>query len=119
MKNVKRVIITSILGLILGFVSWAVCNFAMGHTQPASINLVMILFNVLLGFTIGISSLRWHWIVHGLVLGGIFGVILGLLSVGQGTEFTWPLVFGLAYGFVIELVTTVVFKAGTASAGAA
>jgi hypothetical protein len=119
MKNVKRITITSILGLILGFVSWAVCNFAMGHTQPASINLVMILTNVVLGFTIGISSLRWHWAIHGLVLGGIFGVILGLVSLGQGTEFIWPLIFGLMYGFVIELVTTVVFKAGRTSLGAA
>ena len=119
MRNVKRVVITSVVGLILGFVSWAVCNFVMGHTQPASINLVMILFNVLLGFTIGISSLRWHWIVHGLVLGGFFGVILGFVSLGQGTEFIWPLIFGLVYGFVIELVATVVLKAGIASAGAA
>ena len=118
MNTVKRITITSILGLIFGFVSWAVCNFAMGHAQPPSINLVMILTNVLLGFTMGISSLRWHWAIHGLVVGGFFGVILGLVSLGQGTEFIWPLIFGLVYGFVIELVTTVVFKAGTASPGA-
>jgi len=112
MQNPKRVIITSILGLIFGCISWAICNFAMGHTQPLSINLFMILSNGLLGFAIGISSLRWHWALHGLVLGGMFGVIIGLVASGTGSEFIWPLVFGLVYGFLIELVTTVAFKAG-------
>ena len=112
MQKTKRVAITSILGLICGCISWAVCNFAMGHTQPLLINLFMILSNGLLGFAIGISSLRWHWTLHGLVLGGMFGVIIGLVASGMGSEFIWPLVFGFVYGFLIELITTVVFKAG-------
>jgi len=83
----------------------------MGHTQPISINLVIILFNGLLGFTIGISSLRWYWTIHGLVLGGIFGAILGLVAVGHGDKFIRPLVFGFVYDLLIELITTVGFKA--------
>jgi len=63
----------------------------MGHTQSASINLVIILLNVLLGFTIGISSLRWHWIIHGLVLGGILGVMwTQTLPIGIPEEATIP-----------------------------
>jgi hypothetical protein len=115
MQKTKRIIITSILGLIFGFISWAICNFVMGHTPPCSINVVMILFNVLLGFSIGISSLRWHWALHGLVLGGMFGVILGLVALGTGSDFIWPLIFGFIYGFLIELISTVAFKAGIAS----
>jgi hypothetical protein len=111
MQKIKRVVITSLLGLIFGCVSWAICNFAMGHTQPLSINLFMVLSNVLLGFAIGISSLRWHWALHGLTLGGMFGVVIGLVASGTGSDFIWPFVFGFVYGFLIELISTVVFKA--------
>ena len=115
MQKVKRVIITVVLGLIFGCVSWVVCNYAMGHRQPLSINLMMIITNGLLGFCIGISSLRWHWAVHGIVLGGLFGIIMGLAALAQGSEFIWPLIFGLVYGVLIELIATVAFKAGIAS----
>ena len=115
MQKIKRVIITVILGLICGCVSWVICNYAMGHKQPLSINLMMILTNGLLGFCIGISSLRWHWAVHGIVLGGLFGIILGLVAVAQGSQFIWPLIFGFVYGFLIELIATVAAKAGIAS----
>ena len=112
MQRTKRVIITSVLGLILGCISWVICNYAMGHAQPLSINLVIILSNGLLGFCIGISSLRWHWILHGLVLGGMFGVILALVAAGTGSVCIWPLIFGFVYGILIELIATVAFKAG-------
>lgn len=119
MQKTRRVIITSILGLICGCISWAICNLAMRHPQPLSVNLVIILFNGLLGFSIGISSLRWHWALHGLVLGGMFGAILGLVALGMGDVFIPPLVCGFVYGFLIELITTVAFKAGIASSEAA
>jgi len=114
----KRILIATVLGLIFGCVSWVICKFGMGHTQPVSIDLVIILFNGLLGFTIGISSLRWHWALHGLILGGTFGVVLGFVAVGTGSQFIWPLIFGFVYGFLIELIITVAFKAGTASSEA-
>ena len=116
MKRAKRVIIASVLGLIFGCISWIICKFGMGHTQPVSIDLVIILFNGLLGFTIGISSLRWHWVLHGLILGGIFGAVLGFMAAGTGSQFIWPFIFGLIYGFLIELITTVAFKAGVSTA---
>jgi hypothetical protein len=115
MQKVKRVVIASALGIIFGFVSWAICKFGMGHTQPVSIDLVIILFNGLLGFTIGISSLRWHWAVHGLILGGMFGIVLGFVAAGTGSQFIWPFIFGLIYGFLIELITTLAFKVGVVS----
>jgi hypothetical protein len=111
----KRIFIATIFGIIFGFVSWAVCKFGMGHTQPISIDVVIIATNGVLGFTIGISSLRWHWALHGLILGGIFGAVLGFAAVATGSQFTWPLIFGFVYGFLIELITTVAFKAGVAT----
>jgi len=110
----KRVVITSILGLICGCISWVVCKYGFGHSQPLVTNALIILQNGLMGFTIGISSLRWPWAIHGLVLGGMFGFVLGIGALALGSEFIWPFVFGLVYGFIIELITTVFFKAGMA-----
>lgn len=112
MKKTKRVVISTVLGIVFGFISWAICNFMMGHDQPNSVNSVIILTNALLGFTIGISSLRWHWVFHGLILGGLFGLVMALIALSHGDEFIWPLVLGFVYGFLIELITTVGFKAG-------
>ena len=110
----KRVVIASILGLFCGCISWIVCNYGFGHSQPLVTNALIILQNGLMGFAIGISSLRWPWAIHGLVLGGMFGFVLGIGALALGSEFIWPFVFGLVYGFLIELVTTVFFKAGIA-----
>lgn len=114
MQNTKRIVIASVLGLVCGGTGWAFANFAMGYTLGLSYNLHIILSNVLLGFVIGISLLRWHWALHGLVLGGIFGLKNGLVALGTEGVFIPPLVFGFVYGFLIELITTVVFKAGVA-----
>ena len=72
----------------------------------------MILQNGLMGFVIGISGLRWPWVIHGLILGGMFGFVLGIGALALNSEFIWPFVFGLIYGFLIELISTVFFKAG-------
>lgn len=101
-----RAVVGSVLGLICGCISWAICNLVMGHTQPLVINLVIILLNGLMGFTIGVSSLPWPWAVHGLVLGGMFGAALGLVAVGMGDVFLQPFLAGLIYGFLIELILT-------------
>jgi hypothetical protein len=68
---------------------------------------------MLLGFVIGISSLRWHWALHGILLGLIIGIpdvhffnmLRGELS--NGLYF----LFGAVWGLMIEFFTSVVFKA--------
>ena len=50
-----------------------------------------------MGCVIGISSLRWHWAIHGLILGGLFGLIEGLSSyalIGQIELLVIPIIFG-------------------------
>jgi len=115
MQNTRRVLITSVLGLIGGGISLALRSFVMGQPAPLSDNLHVVLTLGILGFVIGISSLRWHWALHGLVWGGIFGVNNALDALGSGQMFIPPLVTTLVWGFLIELITTVVFKAGAAS----
>ena len=115
MQNTRRVLITSVLGLIAGGISLALRSFVIGQPAPLSDNLHVILIQGILGFAIGISSLRWHWALHGLVLGGIFGVNNALDASAAGEIFIPPLVLTPVWGFLIELVTTVVFKSGAAS----
>ena len=107
---IKRVIITSVLGLLCGCISVFACKYIMGHDQPLVVNILMVLYNGLMGFTIGISSLSWSWPVHGLVLGGMFGFVLSIGSVALGSEFIWVFIFGLVYGFLIEWITATLFK---------
>lgn len=72
---------------------------------------LLVLTNALMGFTIGISSLRIHWMAHGAVIGGLFGLVLALFTQSQGLGFWWPFILGPVYGFVIELCATVFFRA--------
>ena len=67
---------------------------------------------ILIGFVIGISAWRIHYLLHGALMGLIvtLSVSIGILldSVAGFLMFT---VAGLIYGFLIELFTTKIFKA--------
>jgi uncharacterized membrane protein len=62
MNTRPLVVITSILGLLCGYISWIVCKYGCGHSQTLVTNMFIVLQSGLMGFRIGISSL-------GLVLG--------------------------------------------------
>jgi len=73
---------------------------------------------VLIGFVIGISAWKMNWLLHGILMGLIVGLPFSLSAMAQqvpgmgkwGIFFlTWAL--GIVYGFIIELVTSVFFKA--------
>jgi len=115
MQRTRRVVIASILGLIAGGISWAGSLFVeVGAPLSLASSISMALLWALLGFSIGISSLRWHWVIHGMVLGLIFGVVFGVTALGLERSFWPPLIMGLIYGFLIELITTKALKTGVA-----
>ncbi|NIM89852.1 MAG: hypothetical protein GTO17_02775 [Candidatus Aminicenantes bacterium] len=72
--------------------------------------LTILLHRGLLGFVIGISVLRIHWAWHGIWLGLIIGVpsIPGII-LGEGRLAYF--VMGPVWGFIIELFTSIVFRA--------
>ncbi len=111
MLNERRVLVTTILGTACGFASWAICSRGMGLEVVSLFGVLLVLTNALMGFTIGISSLRIHWMAHGAVIGGLFGLVLALFTQSQGLGFWWPFILGPVYGFVIELCATVFFRA--------
>ncbi|MFP4025405.1 MAG: hypothetical protein ACLFVR_12850 [Thiohalospira sp.] len=118
MKKTKRIIVATLAGILFGFVC---LGFASGGDSeiPMAIKLQILLSRALIGFAIGISSLKLHWTIHGIFLGFIFSLPLAFsgLMAPENPEFTATMIFistvlmGVIYGFLIELITSVVFKA--------
>ena len=115
----KRLIIATILGVIFGFVCY---GMASSGSNKISLFLAIniILGRALIGFGIGISRFSMkHWALHGIIMGLIFSLPAGFgaLLAPENPEFTHTMMFvstivmGMIYGFLIELFTTVVFKA--------
>jgi hypothetical protein len=117
-KKTKRILIATLSGVLFGFVC-----FGLASTGPEKLALPIILqiiaSRTLIGFAIGISgiSLR-HWIIHGLVIGLIFSLPLAFsgLMAPESPEyskisiFISTIVFGMIYGFLVEMITSLLFK---------
>lgn len=112
----KRIIIATIFGLICGIICWRLSSS--GGPLPWAISLSIVTGRMLIGVAIGISALKMKWWLHGPIMGVIFSIPMGFSSMmAAGVKFTPTMLFtmtvvmGLIYGLVIELFTTVVFKA--------
>jgi len=112
MISKKRVGIATIWGLIFGVVSWLLC--ALGGPLPWSGIVSIIILTGLMGFGIGISGWQIHWWLHGLIMGVIYRIPAAFTAiwVGKGAlDFALTVITGLIFGFLIELITGLVFKA--------
>lgn len=113
MLTAKRVIIATISGVIFGFVC---LGFAMSNPDPASalttsIKLNIVLSRTLLGFMLGISALRMNWWLHGIILGIISSIPMAVSVMDQWGIMIGTFVMGIIYGVLIEVITTIIFKA--------
>ncbi len=108
----KRIAIATVLGVIAGLIC-AFAGWRLG-VKITTVSLIWILLNrTILGFTIGISGLRMHWALHGLLLGAIVGSLFSYYGFMAGSEsliVAGTFVGSMVFGFLIELFTTVVFK---------
>ena len=115
----KRVIVATLAGVVCGLACVGLASSSPGQL-PWPVILQIIASRTLIGFAIGISSLSLgHWAIHGLAMGLVFSLPLafsGLLA-PDNPEFSktamWigTVVLGMVYGFLIELITSVFFKA--------
>ena len=115
MKHINRPLITTLLGILLGFAT--VGLYRLGSPDmplPVEITARMVISIGFLGFTLGVSSLQWHWALHGLFFGAVVGTIEGLASNVVGGQFEIPLIGCLIFGLLIEWITTKGFKAQAA-----
>ena len=119
MKPAKRFVVATLSGVLFGFVCY---GFASSGPQPLvwPIALQIILSRTLIGVAIGISRFRLgHWAVHGLLMGLVFSLPLafGGFMAPENPDFSKSAMFvstialGMIYGFLIELITSVLFKA--------
>ncbi|PID34794.1 MAG: hypothetical protein CR971_01410 [candidate division SR1 bacterium] len=116
MKN-KRLILASSLGLVFGFVCLALASSNGSLPRPLAVSIVS--SRLLIGIAIGMSRFPMkHWSIHGIVLGLLFSLPGGFGAMGAGNpDFTPEMMFsstvimGMIYGFLIELITSVICKA--------
>lgn len=115
----KRLIIATILGVVFGFVCYGMASSGQNEIpQILAVNIV--LGRTLIGFGIGISRFSFkHWSLHGIIMGLIFSLpaAFGAMLGPENPEFSHTILFvstvvmGIIYGFLIELITSVLFKA--------
>lgn len=108
----KRVAIATVFGIVAGLLcTVGVMNMGVKLTH---VSFIWILLNrTMLGFVIGISGLRLHWALHGLLLGAIVGLLFSYYwwMSGSGTVLILStFLASIVFGLLIELFTTVVFK---------
>jgi len=82
-------------------------------SQPMTLGLKLsILFSRgITGFMIGISALKLKWWSHGIILGAIGSIPMAFPVMDDFNIFIATFVMGIIYGLVIELVTSILFKA--------
>lgn len=119
MRNPKRLIIATLAGLVFGLVCFGLASSG-PVSPPWPVGGEIITSRTLIGLAIGISAITLgHWSIHGLVMGLLFSLPLAFGSLlapdnpefSKGALFFWTLVLGMVYGLLIELITTVFFKA--------
>ena len=119
MHNPKRLIIATLSGLFFGFVCFGLASSGpVPLPWPAAADIIT--SRTLIGVVIGISSIALgHWSIHGLVMGMLFSLPLAFSSLmapdnpdfSKSAMFVWTVVLGMIYGLLIELITTVFFRA--------
>lgn len=114
MLTSKRVIITTICGFIFGLVCM---SLATSNPNPDPANLIttqviwlIIISRTLMGFMIGISALNMKWWLHGIVIGFISSIPMALSVMDKTSIMIGTFVMGIIYGFLTELITSILFK---------
>ncbi len=112
----KRLYLATLMGILCG----VACCLLSSSSGPMSLKMLANIFSsrVLIGIVIGISAWKMPWGIHGPLMGLIVGFPSAIGSMmgasakfGKWEMFFMTLVMGIIYGFVIELVTSGLFKA--------
>ncbi len=110
----KRIMVASFFGLIMGAVC-ATGAFSAKLLSFSAVTLVWILLNrAVMGFVIGVSGLKLHWAVNGIVMGLAVGSIFSFfmfMTIGSPVVPILNFFVNGIFGLIIEFFTTVVFKA--------
>ena len=106
----KRIVVATIWGAVFGIVCIFLQKYVVGIAFLWPIGVSSLIHHSVMGFTIGASSLKIHWVLHGILWGFLFGIFLVIGWWGKPMGFWAPLGTVILWGFLIELMTTVCFK---------
>lgn len=118
MKNCKRMVIATLSGVLFAIICYLIASSS--SELPSPVKWQIITSRSLIGFAIGVSCIKcMHWSLHGLMMGFLFSLPLAFsgLMAPENPEFShiamfvYTIVLGMIYGFLIELITSVFFKA--------
>jgi hypothetical protein len=118
MKKSKRIIVATLSGVLFGFVCFGFASSSGKLALPVIFQLIT--SRTLIGFAIGISCFSIvHWSINGLIMGLIFSIPLafsGLMApeipeFSKASMFVFTIILGMIYGLLIEVITSVIFKA--------
>jgi hypothetical protein len=109
----KRLLICTIGGLIAGLICVFGGKMSGNISELTFFTIVPTFFNrLMLGFIIGISSLKMNYLLHGMLIGLLVSLITSIAFLESGmTGFLFFTAAGIIYGFLIELFAVKVFKA--------
>jgi len=112
MKN-KRLLICTIGGIIAGIICSAGGILSGNIAEFSFFAVAGPFFNrLMLGFIIGISSMKMNYLLHGMLIGFLVSLISSISFLEDGISgFLFFTVAGIIYGLLIELFATKVFKA--------
>lgn len=119
-KSQLRILVATLAGVLFGFVCyWIAGGIGTLGSSHAGLNPIqLILSRAVMGFAISCSIFKWNWILHGFIMGLIFslplafdGLAIEAAEVSPALIFIGILVVGSIYGFLIELITSIIFKA--------
>jgi hypothetical protein len=111
MTSKKRILIATLTGLACGFICMAMASSDPSQPVSLGIKLSILTGRTLMGFVIGISALKMNWWGHGILMGFITSIPMAVPLIEQFGLLVATIVMGMIYGFLIELVTSIFFKA--------
>ena len=111
MTRTKRILIATITGFICGFICMTLASSNPSQPMTLGIKLSILFSRGITGFMIGVSALKLKWWLHGIILGAVGSIPMAFPVMNDLNIFIATFVMGIIYGFIIELVTSVLFKA--------
>jgi hypothetical protein len=108
----KRMLIATLCGFLFGLVCMGLAssNPESTETLTMTVKLNIVFSRALMGFIIGISALRMTWWLHGIVIGFLSSIPMAISVMDRLDIMVGTLVMGVIYGFLTELITSILFK---------
>ena len=109
MVYAKRLIATTVLGVLAGILCWQ-GGASVGISYTPELIAGTILNRTFIGFVIGISALPMHYLAHGPLL-GVLGSLPMAVFAGATEGAVMLVLYGALWGLLIEVITTKALKA--------